>query len=56
MLRTIASPAVRFVRLITPKVIIDAHVPFLTFFMLFWLWIALALTKRYLCAMQGLAC
>ncbi|MCU0810714.1 MAG: hypothetical protein MUE59_06710 [Thiobacillaceae bacterium] len=56
MLRTVASPAVRFVRFITPKVIIDAHVPFLAFFMLFWLWLALALTKRHLCALHGLAC
>ncbi len=56
LLRIIASPAVRFVRFITPRIIIDAHVPFLAFFILFWLWLALALTKRYLCTLHGLAC
>lgn len=56
VLRTIASPAVRAVRFITPRFILDAHVPMLTFFLLFWLWIALAITKRHLCVLKGLAC
>lgn len=56
MLRLIASPAVRAVRFITPRFILDAHVPMLTFFLLLWLWIALALAKRHLCTVQGLAC
>lgn len=56
MLRLIASPAVRAVRFITPRVILDAHVPMLTFFLLLWLWVALALVKRHLCVVQGLAC
>ena len=56
LLRLIASPAVRAVRFITPRFILDAHVPMLTFFLLFWLWIALAITKRHLCVVQGLAC
>jgi hypothetical protein len=28
----------------------------LTFFLLFWLWIALAVAKRYLCGLHGLVC
>ena len=55
-LRIVASPAVRAVRFITPRFILDAHVPFLTFCLLFWLWIALALVKRHLCGLHGLAC
>ncbi len=56
ILERITRPAVSAVRWITPRFIIDAHVPMLTFFLLFWLWIALAMVKRYLCAIQGLAC
>lgn len=56
ILKTIASPAVRAVRVITPRFIIDAHIPFLTFFLLLWIWIALTIGKRYLCATQGLQC
>jgi len=52
----VTRPVVRAVRFITPRVIIDAHVPFIAFFLLFWLWIALAMAKRHLCALHGLAC
>ena len=43
-------------RLVTPRFVIDRHLPFLTFFLLFWLWLALAFLKRYLCTLHGLAC
>lgn len=46
LLRMIANPAVKIVRLLTPKAILDRHVPFLTFFILFWLWIALAYLRQ----------
>ncbi len=55
-LEPITRPAGRAVRWIAPRFIIDAHVPMLTFFLLFWLWIALATAKRYLCGLHGLAC
>lgn len=56
LLRLIASPAVRAVRFITPRVILDAHVPWVAFFLLLWLWIGLAVAKRHLCGLHGLAC
>jgi hypothetical protein len=56
ILETITRPAVRAVRWMAPRFIIDAHVPMLTFFLLFWLWIALAIAKRYLCGLHGLVC
>lgn len=56
ILQTITGPAIKAVRFITPRFIIDAHVPMVTFFLLFWLWIMLALAKRYLCGLHGLAC
>lgn len=56
VLQTVTGPVVRAVRRVTPAVILDAHVPMVTFFLLFWLWIALAAAKRYLCGLHGLAC
>lgn len=56
ILETVSGPAVRAVRVIAPRFIIDAHIPLLTFFLLFWLWIMLALAKRHLCGLHGLAC
>lgn len=52
----ITGPAVKAVRFITPRIIIDAHIPMLTFFLLFWLWFGLAVLRRSLCAMHGLTC
>lgn len=56
VLRLVASPAVRAVRFITPRVILDAHVPWVTFFVLLWLWIGLAAVRGHLCGLHGLAC
>jgi hypothetical protein len=55
-LRIVTHPVVRAVRFITPRLILDAHIPVLTFFLLFWLWIMLAFAKRHLCGLHGLAC
>ena len=56
VLRIITGPVVRAVRFIAPRFIIDTHIPVLTFFLLFWLWIMLAFAKRHLCSLHGLAC
>lgn len=55
-LRIVTRPVVRAVRFITPRFILDAHVPVLTFFLLLWLWLMLAFAKRHLCGLHGLAC
>ena len=56
LLRLVAQPVVRAVRAVAPRAILDAHIPMLAFFLLFWLWIMLAIAKRYLCGLHGLAC
>lgn len=56
LMRTVTRPAVRLTRLIMPRAILDRHIPFVTFFLLFWLWIGLAAAKRHLCVAQGLSC
>ena len=50
----ITGPVMKASRWITPKVIIDKHLPFVAFFLLFWLWIMLAWIKRELCVLSGL--
>ncbi|MBL8491311.1 MAG: hypothetical protein JNM82_11080 [Rhodocyclaceae bacterium] len=52
----VTRPVMRALRLVTPKAILDRHLPFVAFFLLFWLWIALAWLKRASCRAQGLVC
>ena len=56
ILDVITAPVLRAVRFITPRGILDAQIPMLTFFLLFWLWLGLALAKRHVCGGHGLAC
>ena len=42
LLQLIASPAVKAMRAILPRAIVDRHVPVITFFVLLWLWLGLA--------------
>lgn len=56
LFQVVTGPATRAVRRVMPRFIIDAHIPLVSFFLLLWLWIALAVLKRYLCGMHGLAC
>lgn len=48
--QVITRPAIRAVRAILPAAIIDRHIPYVTFFVLLWLWLALAYVKRLLSA------
>lgn len=52
----ITRPAVKAARFITPKFILDSHVPVVAFFLLFWLRVFLAYGRQQLCLAQNLAC
>lgn len=56
LMELISSPAVKLVRLVTPRLVIDKHIPFITFLVPFWLWIGLAMAKFYLCSTSGQSC
>lgn len=56
LLQVVTMPVIKTVRVITPRFVLDRHLPFVAFFLLFWLWIGLAFAKRYVCAVNGLAC
>ena len=42
LFQVVTSPVIKLMRLVTPRFVIDRHLPFLAFFLLFWLWLALA--------------
>lgn len=56
LFRLITAPVIRATRALTPKVIVDRHIPIVAFFLLFWTWVLLQLLKRYLCGVHGLSC
>ena len=45
LFKTITSPVTRFTRLITPRVILDAHIGLVAFFLLIVLWLVLTAFK-----------
>ena len=44
----VTRPVIRFMRAIAPPPILDRHLPYAAFFLLFWLWLFLAWAKRQL--------
>ncbi|MDO8932058.1 MAG: hypothetical protein Q7U97_06670 [Rhodocyclaceae bacterium] len=56
LFQIITAPVLRVLRRITPRPVLDKHLPLVAFFVLFWLWILLAYVKRVLCGIDGLAC
>ncbi len=52
----VTNPVVKAVRWLAPRQIIDKHVPFIAFALLFWLWIALNWLKMSYCEANSLQC
>jgi hypothetical protein len=48
LFKIVTKPAIVAARWITPKLVIDKHIPFVAFFLLFWLWLFLAYAKNLL--------
>jgi hypothetical protein len=56
MFQFLTRPVIRMTRAITPRVVVDRHIPMLSFVLLFWLWIALQILKLRFCAAHQLVC
>ena len=56
LFQVVTAPVIRGVRFITPRLVIDRHIPVVSFFLLFWLWILLAYLKRIVCVANQLNC
>ena len=52
----VTRPVLKMVRVISPPQIIDRHLPFVAFFVLFWCWIGLAYLKKIYCEANLLQC
>ena len=52
----ITKPVIAIVRKISPPQILDKHLPFVAFFVVFWAWIGLAYLKRIYCEANLLQC
>jgi uncharacterized protein YggT (Ycf19 family) len=52
----LTAPVLKMVRKLTPRRIIDRHLPFVAFALLVWLWIALAYMKKLYCDASMLQC
>lgn len=52
----ITAPIYRIARALSPRFIADAHMGLASFFIVFWLWVALIAAKAYVCGVQHLAC
>lgn len=56
LFQVVTGPIYKAVRRITPKFIAEQHIGLVSFFVLFWIWIALIYAKGYICHAQNLAC
>jgi len=56
LFQVVTGPIYKAVRKITPKFIAEQHIGLVSFFVLFWIWIALIYAKGYVCHAQNLAC
>lgn len=52
----ITAPVLKVVRKVTPPQVIDRHLPYVAFALLFWCWIGLAYLKRLYCENNMLQC
>ncbi len=53
LLQVLANPFVKGMRLITPKAVIDRHIPLAAFVLLAMVWVVATLTKINLCIQVG---
>ncbi len=56
LFRIVTRPAIAVTRFMMPKLIVDKHIPFVAFFLIFWLWIALAYVRQLICVANNLSC
>ncbi len=53
LLQVLTRPVVSFARLVTPRVVIDRHVPIVAFLLLVSVWLAATISKITICVQIG---
>jgi hypothetical protein len=38
----VTDPVIRFARFLTPRLVVDAHIPFVAVLLVVWIWLAIA--------------
>jgi hypothetical protein len=56
LFQVLTRPLYRVVRFLTPRVILDRHIPYVALLLLLWAWLILIVVKAQLCAGYGLNC
>ena len=55
LLQVLTSPFIRAARFITPRVVIDRHVPIAAFVVLLSIWVVATISKISICVQMGVA-
>lgn len=50
ILCVLTGPVTRLVRRITPKAVVDRHIPLVAFLILFWIWVLMSWAKGQICS------
>lgn len=56
LLTTLTGPVIAGVRFITPKFVLDRHVPYVAMLLLFWIWLGLIVAMANACQSAGVDC
>lgn len=56
LFRTLTGPVTRTTRAITPKFVVDRHIPYVAVLLLFWLWVAALVAIAQVCQGSGVDC
>lgn len=53
LFQVLTKPLIRGARLVSPKVVLDQHLPLVAFFLLFFVWVVATITKIDICVRIG---
>ena len=56
LFRTLTSPVLRATRAITPKFVVDRHIPYVAVLLLFWIWLGVLVLMAQVCEGTGVDC
>jgi hypothetical protein len=56
LFQVLTRPVYALTRFLTPKFVVDQHIPMVAFILLFWLWVILTFMKIQICAGYGDLC
>lgn len=56
LFRTLTGPVVRVTRWLTPRFVLDRHIPYVSFLLLFWIWLGTLFIMAQVCQSSGVDC